>query len=78
MSLDPNAPLLRCGDCDDGTVTCRHCSGHGGTETRSYVGNPIWTPCDYCNGQGSKVCRTCDGQGEFPDPEAVLEEEEAA
>lgn len=72
MSLaDPNAPLLQCADCEDGTYACPDCGGFGGFETRHAWGSR-WEPCDDCNGRGRRSCFTCEGKGEYPDPEATL------
>lgn len=71
--LAPDAPLITCGDCINGKIDCAECDGTGRLAYRC-PGYPAQEDaCDHCNGQQAFDCKTCEGQGSYPDPDAVLE-----
>jgi DnaJ-class molecular chaperone len=71
---DPNAPLVQCMDCEDGTSTCPNCGGVGSFKVQ--VGRyTVIETCDSCWGDPG-ICATCEGFGEYEDPDYAPPDEE--
>ena len=60
-----NIPM-NCQDCTNGRQSCSNCQGKGVVESPPDVAfpAPTYTDCNDCNGDGGRVCSTCNGAGQ--------------